>query len=51
MQKAPTPIVTRAGSNLEVLCVWYSDASPFCENLAKLYFGAKHVEIGLDRGW
>ena len=28
-----------------------SDAAPFCENFAKLYFDAKHLEEGFNRGW
>ena len=30
------------GPNLELLCTWQSDAAPFWENYAKLYFDAKH---------
>ena len=33
--------------NLDLLCVWQSDAVPFCENYTKLYFDAKHLEKGL----
>ena len=29
-------------TNLDLLCDWQSDAAPFCENYAKLYFAAKH---------
>ena len=27
-----------------------SDVFPFCKNYAKLYFDAKHLEKGLNRG-
>ena len=33
-----------------ILCVRQSDAAPFCENYAKLYFDAKHLKKGLNRG-
>ena len=39
-----------SGPNLVLLCVWQSDAAPFCENYAKLYFDTKHSEKGLNRG-
>ena len=41
----------QAGSNLALVCVWQSDAAPFCENYTKLYFDAKHLEKRLNRGW
>ena len=31
-------------------CVRQSNVTPFCENYAKLYFDAKHLEKGLNRG-
>ena len=31
-------------------CVWLSNAASFCENYAKLYFDAKHLEKILNRG-
>ena len=37
------------GPNRGILCVRQSDATPFCENYAKLYFGAKYLEKGLNR--
>ena len=40
-----------AGPNLDLFCVRQSNAVPFCENYAKLYFDAKHLEKGLNRGW
>ena len=40
-----------AGPNLDLLCVWQSDAAPFCVNHTKLYFDAKHLKKGLNRGW
>ena len=39
------------GPNLDLLCVRQSDATPFCENYAKLYFDAKHLEKGLNKEW
>ena len=39
------------GPNLDLLCVWQSDDALFCENYAKLYFNAKHLEMGLNMGW
>ena len=48
---APCALVTeapgaKAGHNLELLRMLAS----FCENYAKLYFDAKHLEQGLNRG-
>ena len=49
-----------AGLNLELLCLlqWDSAHKGNCitsqdinENYAKLYFDAKHLEKGLNRGW
>ena len=37
--------------NLNLLWIRQSDTAPFCENYAKLYFDAKHIEKGLNRGW
>ena len=37
--------------NLDLLCVWQSDAAPFCENYTKLYFHSKHLEKRLNTGW
>ena len=37
--------------NLDLLCIWQSDTALFCENYAKLYFDAKYLEKGLNRGW
>ena len=39
------------GPNLDLLCIRQSDAAPFFENYAKLYFDAKHLEKGLNSGW
>ena len=38
------------GPNLDTLCISQLDAAPFCENYAKLYSDAKHLEkrIGKD---
>ena len=35
---------------LDLYCVRLSNAAPSCENYAKLYFDAKRLEKGLDRG-
>ena len=40
-----------AGPNIDIFCVQLLNAAPFCENYAKIYFDAKHVEKGLNRGW
>ena len=40
-----------AGPNLDLLCIQQSDAAPFYENYAKLYFDAKHLGKGLNKGW
>ena len=40
-----------AGPNLDRLCVRQLQAAAFCENYTKLYFDAKHLEKGLNRGW
>ena len=37
--------------NLDLLCVWQSDTTNFCEKYAKPYFDAKHLEKGLNRWW
>ena len=34
-----------------LLCLQQSDATLLCENYAKLYFDAKHLEKGLNRRW
>ena len=39
------------GPNLDLLCVQQLGTAPFCENYAKFYFDAKHLEKGLNRGW
>ena len=36
---------------VQTLCIWQSDASPFCENYAKLCFDAKDLEKRLNRWW
>ena len=36
------------GNVLVLYCVWLSNAAPFCENYANLYFDAKHLEKGLN---
>ena len=35
---------------LELYCIRLSNAAPFCQNYAKLYFDAKHLEKGLNKG-
>ena len=35
-----------SGSNLDLLCVWQSDAA-----LALIYFDAKHLEKGFNGEW
>ena len=38
------------GSNLDLLCIWQLNAALFCENYAKPYFDAKHLEKRLNKG-
>ena len=45
----PTMLEAPSGPNLYLLCIQQSDAAPFCENYAKLYFDTKHLEKGLNR--
>ena len=40
-----------SGPNLDILSVQQSGAATFCENYAKLYFDAKHLEEGLNTVW
>ena len=35
---------------LDLSCAGQSNTAPFCKNYAKLYFDAKHLEKGLNRG-
>ena len=39
------------GPNLDLFCIRQSNAAPFCENYAKLYFDAKHLNKRLNKGW
>ena len=39
-----------SGHILNLYCVRLSDVARFCENYAKLYFDAKHLEKGLKGG-
>ena len=43
--------INLACSNLDLLCICQSGDALFCENYAKLYFDAKHLEKGLNKGW
>ena len=38
-----------SGHTLHLYCVRLSNAAPFCENYATLYFDAKRLEKGLNR--
>ena len=46
-----TPNQLSTGPNLDLSYICQSDAGRFCENYARLYFDAKHLEKGLDRVW
>ena len=46
-----TFILDYLGPNLDLLCIQQSDTAPFCENYAKIYLDAKHLEKGLNCGW
>ena len=37
-----------SGHILDLYYVWLSNTAPFCENYAKFYFDAKHLEKGLN---
>ena len=39
-----------SGHILDLCCVRLSNAARFCENYANLYFVAKHLEKGFNRG-
>ena len=39
-----------SGHILDLYYVWLSNTAPFCENYAKFYFDAKHLEKGLNVG-
>ena len=39
-----------AGHILDLYRVRLLNAAPFCKNYAKLYFNAKHLKKGLNRG-
>ena len=43
--------VELAGHILDLYCIQLLNADPFCENRAKVYFDAKHLEKGLNSGW
>ena len=38
-----------SGHSLDLFCVRPTNAASFCENYARLYFDAKHLEKGLNR--
>ena len=38
------------GHILDLYCIRLSNAAPFYNNYAKLYFDAKHLEKGLNKG-
>ena len=40
----------QAGHILDLYCIQLSNTAPFCENYTKLYFDAKHLEKGLNKG-
>ena len=42
--------LTLTGHILDLYCFRLSNAAPFCKNYAKLYFDAKHLGKGLNRG-
>ena len=42
--------VIKLGHILDLYCVRLLSAAHFCQNYAKLYFDAKHLEKGLNRG-
>ena len=37
--------------NLDLFRIRQSNAAPSCKNYAKLYFDAKYIEKGVNRGW
>ena len=44
-----TKIFAASGHIVELYCVPLSNAALFCQNYAKFYFNAKHLEKGLNR--
>ena len=42
--------IATGGPNLDLLGIQQLDAFPFCKNYADLYFDAKHLGKGLNRG-
>ena len=50
LKKHLQSFVTLSGLNLDLLCIQQLNAVPFCKNCAKLYFDAKHLQNGLNRG-
>ena len=49
-QLVPTVLDAPSNPNVDLFYVQQSSAALFCENYAKLYFGAKHSEKELNRG-
>ena len=45
------PTDAPSSPNLDLLCIQQSGVALFCENYAKLYFDAKHLEKELNRGY
>ena len=39
-----------SGHILDLHHLWLSSTAPFCENYAELYFDAKHLKNGLNKG-
>ena len=39
----------QSGDILDLYCIRLLSAAPFCQNYAKLYYDAKHLEKGLNR--
>ena len=42
-------LILPAGCTLDLYCVQLSSTALFCENDAKLYFDAKHLEKGMNK--
>ena len=50
MMEEDSCLIVWLDHNLDLSCVWQSDAASFFENYANLYFDVKHLQKGLNRG-
>ena len=43
--------INHSGPNLDLLPIQQSNAAPFSENHAQLYFDGRHLEKAVNWGW